>query len=137
MATLARNLEGGDMEAEGPLVDMPTVRGSIDHRKRILIDPHGNGVWIGVEMAPDQRDIAKRCCEEQVGSCALCDEESSNLGVIADEMLRRGRIVILIESVDLGAMFEQKAGDLNRAGEMQRPLAVAALGMDERWIACD
>ncbi len=45
--------------------------------------------------------------------------------------------VIFIESVDLGAMFEQKAGDLNRAGEMQRPLAVAALGMDERWIACD
>ena len=61
----------------------------------------------------------------------------ANLGAIADEVLRRGRIVILVERVNLGAMFEQKSGDLDRAGKMQRPLAVAAFGMDEGWIACD
>ena len=116
---------------------MPAVRGGIDHRKPILIDPHCNHAWIGVEMAPHQRDVTKRCSEEQVGSCALCDEESRNLGAIANEVLRRGRVVIVIERVNLGAMFEQKSGDWDRAGEMQGPLAVAALGMDEGRIACD
>src|SRR5262245_66161402 len=115
---------------------MPAVRGSIDHRKPVLINPHGKRAWIGVEMAPRQPDIAKRCRKEQVGSCALCDEESRNLGMIAYEVLCRGRIVIVIERVNLGAMIEQKASDLDRAGEMQRPLAVATFGMDERWIAC-
>jgi hypothetical protein len=52
-------------------------------------------------------------------------------------MLRWGRVVIIIERVDLGAVFEQKSGDWNRAGEMQRPLAVTALGMNEGGIACD
>src|SRR5215469_14086478 len=125
------------MEAECPLVDMPTVRGRIDHRKPILIDPHGNRVWIGVEVAPHQRGIAKRCCEEQVGSCALCDKESHNLSPIADEVLRRGRVVIVIERINLSIMFEQTSGDLNRAGEMQGPLAIAALSMDKGWITCD
>ena len=88
-------------------------------------------------MAPHQREIAERCCEEQVGSCALCDKESRDLRAIADEVLCRGRIVIFVERVNLGAMLDQKSGDLDRAGEMQRPLAVAALGMDEGRIARD
>ena len=116
---------------------MPAVRGGIDHRKPILIDPHGNCAWIGVEMAAHQRDIAERRRQEQVGARALRDEESGDVGAIADEVLRRGRVVIIVERVDLGAMLEQKSGDLDRAGEMQRPLAVAALGMDERRIARD
>ena len=73
MAALARYVERGDMEAERPLVDMPAVRGSIDHRKRVPIDPYGDRAWIGVEMAPHQRDVAQRRREEQIGSCALCD----------------------------------------------------------------
>jgi hypothetical protein len=44
--------------------------------------------------------------------------------------------VIIIKRVDLGAMSEEKSGDLYRPGELQLPLAVA-LGMDEGWIACD
>jgi len=38
---------------------------------------------------------------------------------------------------DVGAMLDQKSGDLDRAGEMQRPLAVATLGVDECRIAGD
>jgi hypothetical protein len=45
--------------------------------------------------------------------------------------------VIIIERVNLGAMSQEKSGDLHRPGELQLPLAVAALGMDEVWIACD
>ena len=135
VVTLARNIECRDMEAERPLVDMPAVWGRIDHRKPVLIDPHGNRPWIRVEMAPRQRDIAERCCEEQIGSCALSDEESRNARAIPDEVLRRGRTVIIIWRVNLGAMLEQKSGNLDRAGEMQRALAVAALRMDEGWVA--
>jgi hypothetical protein len=116
---------------------MPTVRGRIDHWKPILIDPHGNRVWIGVEVAPHQRDIAKRCGEEQVGSSPLCDKESCDLEAIANEVLRRSRVVIVIERINLGAMFEQKLSDLDGACEVQRPLAIAAFSMDERWITCD
>jgi len=137
MAALARDVKRRDVEAERPLIDMSAIRGGIDHRKPILIDPHGNYAWIRVEMAPHQRDFTKRCSEEQVGSSALCDEECRNLGAIADEVLRRGRVVIVIERVNLSAMLEQKSGDLDRAGEMQRPLAVAAFGMNEGRIACD
>src|SRR5262245_49735098 len=114
---------------------MPAVRCGIDHRKPVLIDPHGNCARVGVEMLPHQRGIAQRCSEEQVGSRALCDQESRNFWTIADQVLRRGRIVILIERVYFGAMVQQKSSALNRTGEMQRPLAVAALRMDERWIA--
>jgi hypothetical protein len=46
-------------------------------------------------------------------------------------------VVIIIERVNLGAMPEEKSGDLYRPGELQLPLAVAAFGMDEGWIDCD
>ena len=36
--------------------------------------------------------------------------------------------MIIIERVNLGAMPEEKSGDLYRPGELQLPLAVAALG---------
>src|SRR5262245_33583840 len=34
-------------------------------------------------------------------------------------------------------MVQQKSSYLDRTREMQRPLAIAALAVDERWIACD
>jgi hypothetical protein len=52
-------------------------------------------------------------------------------------VLRWSRVVIIIERVNLGAMPEEKSGDLYRPGELQLPLAVAAFGMDEGWIDCD
>jgi hypothetical protein len=52
-------------------------------------------------------------------------------------VLRWSRVVIIIERVNLGAMPEEKSGDLYRPGELQLPLAVAAFGMDEGWIVCD
>jgi hypothetical protein len=52
-------------------------------------------------------------------------------------VLRWSRLVIIIERVNLGAMPEEKSGDLYRLGELQLPLAVAAFGMDEGWIVCD
>src|SRR5882724_12631969 len=48
VAALARDVESRDVEAERPLVDMPAVRGGIDHREPVLVDPHGNRAWIGV-----------------------------------------------------------------------------------------
>jgi hypothetical protein len=116
---------------------MSAVRGGIYHRKPILIDPHGNRARVDVEVVLHQRDIAKCCCEQHVGSGPLCDEEFRDLGAIADEVLRWSRVVIIVERINLGAMFEEKSGDLYRPGEMQRPFAVAAFGMDEGWIACD
>src|SRR5215510_10751820 len=106
---------------------MPPVCGGIEHGKPVLIDAHPNRAWISVEMAPHQREIAQRSCEEQVGSRTLCDKEARNVGMLADEVLCRGRIMILVERVDLGAMVEQESGDLDRTGEMQGTLAVAAL----------
>jgi hypothetical protein len=44
--------------------------------------------------------------------------------------------VIIIERVNLGAMSEEKSGDLYRPGELQLPLAAVAFDMDEGWIAC-
>src|SRR5262249_13696984 len=105
--------------------------------KPVLIDPHSNCAWIGVEMLPHQRGIAQRRSEEQVGSRALCDQESRNFRTIPNQVLRRGRIVILIECVDFGAVVQQKSSYLDCTREMQGPLAIAALAVDERWIACD
>jgi Na+/proline symporter len=45
--------------------------------------------------------------------------------------------VIIVERIDLGALSEQEAGDLHRAGETHRPLSVAALGRDQGWLARD
>ncbi len=137
MAALARDIERRDMEAERPLIDMPAVCRGIDHREPILIDPHGNCAWVGVEMAPHQREVTERRSKQQVGSRALRDEEPGDLGAIADKVLRRGRVVVIVARVDLGAVIEQKSRDLDRACEMQRPLAVAAFGMDEGRIVGD
>jgi hypothetical protein len=49
----------------------------------------------------------------------LCDEESRDLGAITDEVLRWSRVVIIIELVNLGAMSEEKSGDLYRPGELR------------------
>jgi hypothetical protein len=88
-------------------------------------------------MAPHQRDVTERCSEQQVGLCAPRDEEPCDLRAITNEMLRRCGLVVVVARVDLGAVLEQKSRDLDRAREMQRPLAVAAFGMDEGCIACD
>jgi hypothetical protein len=45
--------------------------------------------------------------------------------------------VIIIERIDLGPGIEQKPCDFDRAGEVQRLLAIAALAMDERGIVGD
>lgn len=45
--------------------------------------------------------------------------------------------MVVVECIDLRAVIEQEPGDLDRAGEMQRPPAIATLGMDEGWIARD
>src|SRR5262245_9266632 len=137
MTAPARNVKRRDVKAERPLIDMPTVWGSVDHRKPVLIDPHRNYVWIRLEVAPHQHDVTKRGGEEQVGSSALRDEESSNLRAICDKVLRRRRVVIIIKRINLGAMVEQESSDFNGAREMQRPLAIATFCMDEGRITCD
>jgi hypothetical protein len=59
------------------------------------------------------------------------------LGAITDEGLRWSSSGDHHERVNLGAVPEEKSGDLYRPGELQLPLAVAAFGMDEGWIVCD
>jgi hypothetical protein len=80
--------------------------------KPILIDPHGNCTRVVIGVALYQRDIAKCCREQHVGSGPLCDEESRDLGAITDEVLRWSRVVIIIELVNFGVMSEEKSGDL-------------------------
>src|SRR5580704_10854415 len=88
-------------------------------------------------MIAHQAEIAERRGQEQVGAGTLCDQKSVDVRAIANKVLGRGRIVIVVKRVDLGAMLDQKSGDFDRAGEMQRPLAVAAFGMDKSRIAGD
>ena len=42
-----------------------------------------------------------------------------------------------VECVDVRAMIEQVGGDLDRAGEVERGLAVAAPGVHALWISLD
>jgi hypothetical protein len=51
-------------------------------------------------------------------------------------VLRWSRLVIIIERVNLGAMPEEKSGDLYRLGELQLPLAVAASAAIQRCRVC-
>ena len=45
--------------------------------------------------------------------------------------------MIVIQCVDLRAAVEQEFSDFGRAGEMQRTLAVAAAGVDQRGICVE
>jgi len=88
-------------------------------------------------MSLHKRNVAKRGSEEQVRFCPASDEEFRNFRPVADQVLRWGRVVIIIARIDLGATFEQKSGDRDRASEMQWPLAVATPGTDDGGIVRD
>ena len=54
---------------------------------------------------------------------------------VAEHPLCWGGFVVDVAGIDLRAVFEQVGGDLNRAGEVERSLAVAASGVHELRIA--
>jgi hypothetical protein len=143
-----RHGDTSNSRAEFATLFLSTRAAFLDHEKAktelkglmpepILIDPHGNCARVVIEVALHQRDIAKCCREQHVGSGPLCDEESRDLGAITDEVLRWSRVVIIIERVNLGAIPEEKSAISIVRANCSFRLPSTAFGMDEGWIVCD
>ena len=108
-------------------------------RDRVLALPDAviERVRVVAQAALDERRIAQADGDEDVEPRAALDEQPRHVRRVADEVLRRRRLVIHVARVDVGAAVDQVLRDLDGARAVQRRLAVAAAGVDQRRIAID
>lgn len=77
-------------------------------------------------MPPHELDVPQRGSQDDVRAAAPLDEVARHLRPVARHPLGRGRLVIDVAGVDVGAALEEQARHRHRAREVERRLAVAA-----------
>ena len=140
-------LDGRDVVVEHPPVDIAATIADFLARRRplavvgdgvlALADAMIQRLGVVVQAALDQIRVAQPNRHEDVEPRAALDEQTRHLRCIADEVLRRRRLVIHIACVDVGATVDEVLRDLDRACAVQRGLAVAAACVDERRVLVD
>src|SRR6185503_13834365 len=77
-------------------------------------------------MFADKAGVPQGCRHEDVRLATASNQVADDLLTVADHVLGGSGFVIHITGVDLGALIEQEARDLNGAGEMKWGLTVPA-----------
>ena len=136
MAELAGHAVRRVIGAEHPDVDRAAAA-RIALGEPALGDARADRCRIGVEVAQRQLAIPQRRRHQQIGAAAARDEMARHFRPLAQRVLRRGRFVVHVAGVDLGAVVEQEPGDLDVARDVQRRLAVASAGVHDAGVGGD
>src|SRR5260370_40543434 len=80
-------------------------------REKPLINAHANAFGISVEMPGNQTCIADRGSDEDICVTSATDQVARDFRVGLNEMLRRRRLVVNVESVDVRALGQQVFGN--------------------------
>ena len=141
-----RGIERRDVVAEDPAIGVAAMianllecRGTALVDGRVLALPRSmvERFRIFTEATLDEGPIAQTDGDEDVEPRAAIDQQPYHVGRVADEVLRCRRLVIDVACIDVCAVIEQVPGDLDRAGAVQRGLAIAASCEHQRGIAFD
>jgi hypothetical protein len=82
-------------------------------------------------MLTDQGIVTQGGHHEQIGSTTSANEMPGDLLSVSHHVLGRGRFVVDIAGVDIGAVLKQEIGNLDRPREMKGRLAISSAGMDQ------
>lgn len=122
---------GGLVKTEGPLVNRTAALLKANSRKRARIGADSIG-WAG-RVSPNQFfghfDIIQRRRHKNVRLRAPLEEETRDLGGIANSPLRRSGVVVIVLGVEFGTSVKKEQGCIDIAAEMQGAAPIAAFGI--------
>jgi hypothetical protein len=130
-----RDLVRIGIEGESPLQDGAAATVVADGRKvRQAADAMRDARRIFRNQTRGKSAVAEGCGEENIGSSSAVEKKAGNCRRCSDAPLGRSGIVVFIAGVNVRAMFGEKLRGGEIAGEMERRAAIAAPGVDQRWI---
>ena len=114
MAELARDGVRRLVAAERPGVDR-SAGARVRHREVAPIDGRLDARGIGVEKRAHAIEVAERGGHEDVGPAAARDEKARDVLPFANRVLRRRRLVVDVEGVDVGTVIHAGSARLRRS----------------------
>src|SRR5262245_39872222 len=123
MSELFGDLMRGHVPAKRPLIN-GSATSVVDHGEILVAHAHADAVAVCVEMPADEIRVAEGSAHEDIRLAATLNQITQYGLAIAHHVLGGGGFVIHIASVDAGAVIEEVFCNVDRAGKMERSLAI-------------
>ena len=134
MAEFPRDRRRRLVRAEGPDIDR-AAGARIPHREEHRRDGRPDRPRSGVQDPRHRRAIPERGRQQDVGGAAAPGQLAGDVRPVAHHPLRRGRLVIDVARVDLGAAIEQEVRHRHGLREVERQLPIPAARVDQAGIS--